>query len=140
MSAAQGRVDVLTPAGTVAVPATLRLVRPLPGLGPGTAYRLEPLDPAGTLFSLRSDDGATRVFVVAPHAYVPGYAPRPAADALPGRPTDPVVLVVLHPAAVRGGTPTVNLLAPVVVDPADGAAVQVVLDEDLPVHAPVGAA
>lgn len=96
-------------------------------------FRLQPLDDLGFLFSMRSvDNDGVRLFVVAPEPYFPDYSPEVAADAvaplgLEG--TSATLLVVVHPGGDRH-PPTANLLAPIVVNPATGAALQVVLDSD----------
>ncbi|MCV2392802.1 flagellar assembly protein FliW [Actinotalea sp. M2MS4P-6] len=103
-------------------------------------YRLHPLDETGFLFSMRSlEADGLRLFVVSPHPYFPDYLP----DLDPESVTDlrlgdvdPVLLVVVHPGDDQH-PPTANLLAPIVVNPATGAAIQVVLDTDRwPLRAP----
>lgn len=145
MSAAVGtEVLVATPAGPRVVPAGLRMVAALPGLPDHTAYALEALEETGTLLSLSSEPGDARpvhLFVAAPHAFFADYAPRVPADVLAevvDAGTEPVVLVVVHPAGDGRDRHTANLLAPIVVDPASGRALQVVLDDDWPVRAPLG--
>lgn len=132
---------VRTPAGTRDVPSALRLVEPLPGL-PGSGYALESLDEIGFLFALRGERG-TRLFVISPGLVFPDYAPvipRTALDAVCGTGAEPayVLLAVVHPGPGERLAPTADLLAPIVVDCATGRALQVVLDEDLPLRAPLG--
>lgn len=141
-------VTVRTASGPVAVPATLTLVAPLPGLPVHETLVLDALDEQGALFSLRStdDDAAPlRLFVVAPDAFVAGYTPDVSATAArlrEGLDVEPdlghALLVVVHPAGPTHAQPTANLLAPLVVDRATGRAVQVVLDGDWPLRAPLG--
>lgn len=96
-------------------------------------FRLQPLDDLGFLFSMRSiDNDGVRLFVVAPEPYFPDYSPEVAADAVAPLglgPAPATLLVVVHPGDDRH-PPTANLLAPIVVNPATGAALQVVLDSD----------
>ncbi len=129
----------------VDVPALLELVAPLPGLPGHVRYALEPLDEAGVLFALRSvpadeADAPVRLFVVSPAAHFPDYTPTIDADALAwdADAEHTAVLAVVHPGQGGGDVPTVNLLAPLVVDTRSGQAAQVVLDGDWPLRAPVG--
>ncbi len=132
--------QVRTPAGHHEVPAGLRLVEPLPGLA-GTEYALEALDEIGFLFALRGA-GGTRLFAISPGLVFPDYAPtipRTALDAVCGPEAEPafVLLAVVHPGPGEQLAPTADLLAPLVVDCATGRALQVVLDDDLPLRAPL---
>lgn len=145
MSVGSTAVAVTTPAGALDVPGTLRLVADLPGLPDHREYALEPLDGSDVVFTLRSaPEGLrpVRLFVAEPHAFFPSYAPTIPADTLDRLGLDagtaPVLLVVVHPADDDRAHPSANLLAPVVVSPVDGRAVQVVLDDDLPLRAPLG--
>lgn len=107
-------------------------------------FRLHPLDESGLLFTLRSSEAeGVRLFVVDPAPYFPGYAPdvdEASLTALGLEGARPVLLTVVHPGdGVQG--PTANLLAPIVVNPTTGAALQVVLDSDeWPLRAPFAAA
>jgi flagellar assembly factor FliW len=107
------------------------------------SWTLHPLDEWGFLFAMRSTEADdVRLFVVAPEPYFPGYAPRIDATALDalGIEGEPVLLTVVHPGDGQH-PPTANLLAPVVVNPATGSAMQVVLDSDeWPLRAPFTAA
>jgi flagellar assembly factor FliW len=135
-----GTVAVSTTAGTRDVPGQLALAAPLPGLPPRSTYQLQPLDDIGVLFAIRSDPAEgpqIRLFVVSPHLFFPTYTPTLPGDA-PGAPDDRVLLVVVHPSDSDDEPPTANLLAPLVVDPMSGEAMQVVLDEDYPLRAAVG--
>ncbi len=145
MSAAvRTEIAVSTPAGPRPVPASLRFTSELPGLPGHTGYVLESLEETGTLLSISSEPGPGRpvhLFVAAPHAFFGAYAPRVPAETLAevvGDGTEPVLLVVVHPAGDDRDRHTANLLAPIVVDPVSGRAAQVVLDEDWPVRAPLG--
>ncbi|KSW29456.1 flagellar assembly protein FliW [Cellulomonas sp. B6] len=137
-------VTVVTPSGPFAVPPVLRAETALPGLPDHHEWTLAPLDETGVLFTLRSepaDARPVRLFVVEPHAFFPDYAPRVPAEAraaLGLAPDEtPVLLVVVHPADDDRAHPSANLLAPLVVHPADGRARQVVLEDDLPLRAPL---
>lgn len=121
--------------------ALLTFLDPVPGLEPLTRFALSPVEDCPDLFTLRSVDAPkTRLFLVDPTAFFPDYRPevdesvleRVAADG-----ADPVVLVVLRPAS--GEAPhTANLLAPILVNPETGAALQAVLDDDTwPLRAPL---
>ena len=96
-------------------------------------FRLQPLDDLGFLFSMRSvENDDVRLFVVAPEPYFPEYSPEVAADAVAPLglgSTAASLLVVVHPGDDQH-PPTANLLAPIVVNPVTGAALQVVLDSD----------
>ena len=144
MSAATARRTVRTPAGPRDVPSRLHLVEPLPGL-PGTEYTLDALDEIGFLFALRgsADAGDVRLFVVSPGLVFPDYAPaipRLVLDAVCGTDgeQDVVLLTVVHPGPGERLAPTADLLAPLVVDRVSGRGLQTVLDEDLPLRAPLG--
>lgn len=106
---------------------TIAFVAPPPGL---TALRFELLeeqtDGVYTLVSL--DTPGVDLLVVDPARWVPDYAPAiPAGDLerIGATDQDPVVLVV---ASVREGAVSVNLMAPVLVHPDTGAALQTILD------------
>lgn len=121
-------------------PVALGFVEPPPGLAPHTDFELSPLEGAEGLFSLRAlHDDALRLFLVDPAlvAHQGDYAPvltDAQASALElASPDQALVLVVANPGA--DGV-HVNLLAPVVVNTATGAAAQVILEgQDLPVRA-----
>ena len=130
---------------SIDVPAVLELVTPLLGLPGHLRYALEPLDEPGVLFALRSvpadeADAPVRLFVVSPAAHFPDYTPVIDTDALAWDADEEhtAVLAVVHPGQGPQDGPTVNLLAPLVVDTRSGRAAQVVLDGDWPLRAPVG--
>jgi flagellar assembly factor FliW len=130
---------------SVEVPVALELAAPLLGLPGHERYTLEALDDAGVLFALRSvpadeADAPVRLFVVSPVAHFPDYAPTIDAGALPwdADAEHTAVLAVVHPGQGPQDGPTVNLLAPLVIDTRTGRAAQVVLDGDWPLRAPVG--
>jgi len=103
----------------------VELIAPLAGI-PGTQYELDEVD-AG-LFTFRSLSGPLRLFVVA-GAALPAYQPelddeQVAALSLEA-PEDAEVYVVVNPA---DGAPTLNLLAPIVVNRHSRRGAQLVLD------------
>lgn len=126
------------------LPATLHMQTPMPGLDGYRDFTLTSLDEHGVLFAMRAEpDGLAplRLFLAAPSAFFPEYEPRIDDDVFAqiGLDADDaaVALVVVHP-AVDNFPPTANLLAPVVMHPGSGEAVQAVLDERWPLHAPIG--
>jgi len=124
-------------------PALVHPITPLPGLPDHLEYALDGLDDEGTLFALRSaSDPNVRLFVVRPEVFFADYTPdvgTSTRDALGLREDDEaLLLVVVHPGDETRPT-TANLLAPVVINLATGAATQVVLsDSDWPLRAPLG--
>ncbi len=127
------------------LPEHLHLRTPMPGLAGYEDFTLTPLDDAGVLYALRAEPAGARpvrLFVVDPDAFFPDYDPAIAGDVLAAIGADrdhAVRLVVVRPAG-GGEPPTANLLAPLVGDPASGAAVQTVLTEDWPLRAPLAPA
>lgn len=132
---------LMTTAAPMTLPAALHLRAPMPGLDGYTDFEVSALDEDGSLFALRSaPEGArpVRLFVVDPEPYFPDYTPRIGDNLHTLLGAEQLrVLVVVRPAQ---GTqpPTANLLAPLLVDPASGAAAQTVLTEDWPLRAPLG--
>ncbi|MEO6530908.1 MAG: flagellar assembly protein FliW [Specibacter sp.] len=105
----------------------LCFLSPPPGLEPSTDFTLAQIADTPGLFSLTVLHGTARLFVLDPSVYVPSYTPRLPAAELAAIGTDrdaALVLVVVNPGAVS----TVNLSAPIVVNPATGACAQVILD------------
>ncbi|WP_062204877.1 flagellar assembly protein FliW [Demequina salsinemoris] len=126
------------------LPDVLTFIESPPGMAPLTTFRLACIDEFGYLFTLRSaqKDGV-RLFAVSPSVYFPGYGPlvsREVRDALGmADDTEPTLLAIVNPGENRATT--VNLLAPIVVDPTTGNAAQVVLDgHEWPLRAPLVAA
>lgn len=115
--------------------STLTFTTPPPGLAPLVDFGLDAVDGAKGLYALQSiKDPSKRMYVVDASVYVPAYAPafsRGSLDELAVN--DPQVLVIATAAA--GQEPTVNLLAPIVVNREDGRCTQVILDGDYPVNA-----
>jgi flagellar assembly factor FliW len=108
---------------------------PMPGLESADGFTLRGVDGAPGLFVLEASAGMTaRLFVADAAFYVPGYAP-----AIPDEATDAgqtTTLLVVNPGA---GKPTVNLAAPLVLNPETGACTQLVLDSNAyPLHAELG--
>ena len=111
----------------------LTLVEPLPGLAPAVDYRLSEIAEAPGLYSLESAEPAgVRLHVISAAAYRPRYAPQLPSDSIEGFGAEPELLLVT---TIVDGAPWVNLLAPIVVDPASGSARQVILEGDYPVQA-----
>lgn len=118
-------------------------VAPLPGLGDVRRFALTPLDGTHTLFTLRSvDPEGLRLFLIPPELYFADYAPRLDSSvraAIGVGQAEPAVFAIVHPATETDG-PTANLLAPIVVNPTTGAAMQAVLDgASWPLRAPLPA-
>ncbi len=120
------------------------MVAPMPGFPEHQRFALVQLDEAGVLCSLQSvEDPELRFLVVPPSAFFPDYAPviDDATVSTLGIESadDAIVLLVVNPGDDAGAA-TANLLAPVVVNLATRQGGQVVLDEDLPIRAPLLAA
>jgi flagellar assembly factor FliW len=120
------------------------MVTPMPGFPGHQRFALVQLDDAGVLCSLQSvEDPALRFLVVAPAAFFPDYSPviDDATVSTLGIESaeDAMVLLVVNPGD-DAGSATANLLAPVVVNLTTRQGGQVVLDEDLPIRAPLLAA
>jgi flagellar assembly factor FliW len=134
----------MTSATLVELPS-LDFVAPFPGFPGQSRFALVSLDESGVLYELRSlDDAGLRFLVVPPAPFFPEYAPELddiTAAALGLTHADQaLLLLVLNPGA-SDGTPTANLLAPIVVNIETRQAAQVVLaGSDLPVGAPLAAA
>ncbi|GAB3543378.1 hypothetical protein GCM10027403_37470 [Arthrobacter tecti] len=120
----------------------LRFTSPPPGLAPLVDFSLRPIDGAEGLFSLESRDQAgLRMFVLEASRYFRDYVPAvPEAKRVElglSEADEPTVLVVANPG---GDGTTVNLMAPILVNPATGAATQVILDGgEWPMRAPLAA-
>ena len=121
--------------------AALTFLAPPPGLAPHVDFALAPVDGADGLFAMRAvDDAALRLYLVDPSSVLSEYAPilsdEQAESLALTTAHDALILVVAHPGA--DGV-SVNLLAPVIVNRATGAASQVILeDQDYPLRAPLG--
>ncbi|WP_125614220.1 flagellar assembly protein FliW [Specibacter cremeus] len=120
--------------------SVVRFTAPPPGLEPATEFVLEPVPGAAGLFTLSSGETAARLFVLDASVYLPDYAPRLARTVLESvglaAGVVPTVLVVANPAAQT----TVNLAAPIVLNPVSGACAQVILEgADWPLRHPLAA-
>lgn len=140
-----------SPAGDDPGRQVVEFVEPIPGFPDERTFSLAPLGEDAVLFVLRSlRTPRLRFVVMPPAAFFPDY--QPAVDAqdvaalgdLAGRVTgdgEPEVeLQVLVIVSVTDSITdaTANLLAPIVLDPASGRAMQVVLnDARLPLRAPL---
>lgn len=124
------------------LPRQLVFAEPPPGMSTLTRFDVAALDDLGLMFTLRATDGpGTRLFAVSPRPYFPQYSPQIGAEARAaiglGQDEDVLLLTIVNPSA--DGVITANLLAPVAVNSATGAAAQVVLDDgDWPLRAPLG--
>lgn len=121
----------------------IRFAAPVLGLEHLDRFALVQLDPASPLFSLQSLEAEdVRLLVLAPGAVFTDYAPdidgvsRAAVGLAAG--TEPLLLVVVNAGETLAAS-TVNLLAPIVVNPVTGTAAQVVLTgSTYPLRAPLG--
>lgn len=120
----------------------IRFLAPPPGLEPLDAFTLDPVDGADGLYTLASvERPEIRLFTIDASRHLPGYSPElpddRAAELGIREAEDALLLVVVTPS--REGS-TVNLLAPVIVNRATGAALQLVLEDDgFPVRAELAA-
>lgn len=119
----------------------LSFVEPLPGFA-DEEFTLSPIDDQGALYSLRSQANPELRFVLTPAAvFFPSYRPEvdDAVGVLLG--SDEVDVMLMLTVGSSLADATANLRAPVVLAPATGRAIQVVLDDDaLPMRAPLVAA
>lgn len=120
------------------------MIAPMPGFPDHQRFALVQLDESGVLCSLQSvEDPELRFLVVPPSAFFPDYAPviddATVSELGIASADDAIVLLVVNPGDDAGAA-TANLLAPVVVNLATRQGGQVVLDEDLPIRAPLLAA
>lgn len=126
-----------------AVTATaVRFTSPMPGLEPHVDFVLRGVEGAPGLFALEAADRPElRLFVADAAVYIPGFAPPvPAASLealqLTGA-AHATTLVVVNPASP---TPTVNLQAPIILNPQIRRCTQIVLDgKDYPIRAELSA-
>lgn len=122
----------------------IELAHPMPGFPDDERFALVRLDEDGMLLGFRSLDSEDLQFVVVPPApFYPDYAPEIGDDLVadlgidPAAADDVLVLLVVRAGATLAET-TVNLRAPLVVNPATRRASQVVLDDAaLPLAAPL---
>lgn len=122
----------------------IELAHPMPGFPDDARFALVRLDDDGVLHGFRSLDSEDLQFVVVPPApFFPDYTPEIGDDVVselgiaPEDAGDVLVLLVVRAGASLADT-TVNLRAPLVVNPATRRASQVILeDADLPLAAPL---
>ncbi|MDQ4137376.1 MAG: flagellar assembly protein FliW [Actinomycetota bacterium] len=119
-----------------APPRTLRFDVSPPGLSPLHDFTLEPVDGAPGLFTMRAEpEVGIRLFLIEPDQYLPEYTPEFTEEQVApvGGPESATLFVV---ATLDASEPVVNLLAPILVNPDDGRAAQVILDSsDWPLRA-----
>lgn len=126
----------VTDAPLISTPVTF--TAPMPGLENLRDFTLRSVDGATGLYALESGSPSpVRLFLADSAVFVPGYAPPVPAAALqalelePGE--EPQVLVVLNHSPTAT---TVNLMAPIVLNPATSRCTQLVLDgRDYPLRA-----
>jgi len=122
--------------------SAVRFLAPPPGLEPLDAFTLEPVEGADGLYTLAATDRPEiRLFTIDASRHLPGYSPELPDDRATelgiASESDALLLVVVTPS--HEGS-TVNLLAPVIVNRATGAALQLVLEDDaFPVRAELAA-
>ncbi|WP_245572605.1 flagellar assembly protein FliW [Actinokineospora enzanensis] len=118
---------------------TIEFSVPIPGFPNHREFVLVSVTEDGPLYTLRSvTDPELRFLVVPPAPFFPDYAPQVGAQVLEQlgttEPTDLLVLLVVTAAGTVADA-TANLLAPIIVDQSTRRAVQVILEEDLPIRA-----
>ncbi len=117
---------------TTATTTTVTFVTPPPGLEPVVDFVLSDVDGAVGLYTLRDTTGADlRLFLIDPAFFVPEYMPEFTEEQLAPLGADDYndlqLFVVAH---LAEEAPVVNLLAPIVINPTNGTASQVILDAD----------
>jgi flagellar assembly factor FliW len=116
---------------------------PMPGLEPELDFVLRGVHGAPGLYALEAAARPElRLFLADAALYVPDYSPNLPAESLDELQltgtAGPTTLVVINPAS---GNPTVNLQAPIVLNPQTNRCTQVVLDgRDYPLRAELAAA
>lgn len=115
----------------------LTFTAPPPGFAPLTDFDLAAVDGAPGLYTLRDTAGADlRLFLLDPTFYVPEYLPAVADQDLAALGASSVAEVDVYVVAnILDGAPVVNLLAPIVVNPASRSATQLILEADWPLQA-----
>jgi flagellar assembly factor FliW len=122
--------------------SAVHFLTPPPGLEPLDAFSLDPVAGADGLYTLAATERPEiRLFTIDASRHLPGYSPElpddRAAELGIASESDALLLVVVTPS--HEGS-TVNLLAPVIVNRATGAALQLVLEDDaFPVRAELAA-
>lgn len=112
------------------VETLLTFTSPPPGLAPLVDFDLRRIEGADGLFSLQSrENGALRMFVLDTSVYFSDYRPVVADEQLAALALDAAeqakVFVVANPGQIDT---TVNLMAPIVVNPATGSCSQIILE------------
>ena len=117
----------------------IRLVAPPPGFSTLHEAVLLPIDDTGIFVWVQSVSGDDIAFLaVNPFVYHPGYdvqVPTSDAERLDARPADELVVYTL--VTIREGAPTTNLAAPLVINARNRRGLQVILEADLPLRAPL---
>ncbi|WP_431278796.1 flagellar assembly protein FliW [Leifsonia poae] len=121
--------------------SALDFVTPPPGLEPLREFELKAVPGAGGLYTIQSlERPEIRIFAIDASLHLPGYSPEvpdaSAAEIGVSNADEVLALVIVNPS--RDGS-TVNLLAPVLINRATGASLQLVLDDDFPVRAELAA-
>ncbi|MGO4121286.1 flagellar assembly protein FliW [Arthrobacter sp. YAF16] len=114
---------------------------PMPGLENVHDFALRNIDSAPGLFALESGSAPVRLFLADAAVFVPGYTPPVPGTAMEALELSdgeaPQVLVVVNHSPV---STTVNLMAPIVFNPATRRCTQLVLDgKEYPLRAELGA-
>ncbi|MGJ3192714.1 flagellar assembly protein FliW [Paenarthrobacter nitroguajacolicus] len=108
---------------------TLTFAAPMPGLESAEGFSLRGVYGAEGLYALEVAEPRVRMFVADAAVYVPDYEPTVQVDVLEALGvaslSEMTVLVVVNPTPEKT---TVNLMAPIVLNPANGVCLQVILD------------
>lgn len=118
----------------------IELVSPMPGFPHLRSFALVQLDESSLLGALRSLEEPDVRFLVLPAAFFQGYTldiDDETVSALGLESAEDVLALVVVNAGDTAGAATANLLAPVIVNTRTHRGAQVVLDQDLPVRAPL---
>jgi flagellar assembly factor FliW len=110
--------------------ARLVFTSPPPGLAPFVDFDLAEVEGASGLYTMRDAEGVgLRLFLVDPQFFVPAYLPRLPAEELARLGAESAEDVHVYVVATLADqAPVVNLLAPILVNPATGSATQVILE------------
>lgn len=107
----------------------LSFTAPMPGLEASDSFALRGIDGAPGLYAMESASPRIRMFLAEAAVYVPGYAPAIPRSTLEDLGLDraelATTLVVVNPAPEKT---TVNLAAPIVLNPETGRCTQLLLD------------
>jgi flagellar assembly factor FliW len=116
---------------------TLTFVESPPGLDPLLDFTLDDVEGAAGLHELRSSDAPNiRLFVIDAPIYLPWYEPefnRANYESVGAEDAGSADVLVV--ATITDGSPVVNLMAPVLVNRATGAAKQIILGDEWPLAA-----